>query len=212
MTRIGRLLGTLVIVGALASCGGSGDSSSSTDATTIPAPRTEPPTTDAPATEPATTEASTTDAPTTTAPTGPTVEIVEGTDYPAGETTTITVIGTGFTDLALGSRPPLAELPTGLYVVFGTFDTEWRPSTGAPASTRRSTPENQMWAMPSASRAALDPDNLLENVFVLEEDGSFEVTLTVEPIEVVGTLAVAVYPASGAINADHEFLFPVTFS
>ena len=69
-----------------------------------------------------------------------------------------------------------------------------------------------MWAMPTASRAALDPDNLLPNIFVLEDDGSFEVTFDVEPIEGTGTLAVVVYPASGAINADHEFLIPVTFS
>ena len=197
MSKIPNLVGTLVIAGALVSCGGSSDSSPTSDPAVTEAPVTEPPATEAPA---------------TTVAAGPTVEIVEGTDFPAGATTSITVIGTGFTDLAVGARPPLADLPTGLYVVYGWFDEEWRPSTGAPASTRRTKPENQMWAMPTASRAALDPDNLLPNIFVLEDDGSFEVTFDVEPIEGTGTLAVAVYPASGAINADHEFLIPVTFS
>ena len=207
MSKIPNLVGTLVIAGALVSCGGSSDSSPTSDPAVTEAPVTEPPATEAPITDPPVTEP-----PATTVAAGPTVEIVEGTDFPAGVTTSITVIGTGFTDLAVGARPPLAGLPTGLYVVYGSFDEEWRPSMGAPASTRRTMPENQMWAMPTASRAALDPDNLLPNIFVLEEDGSFEVTFDVEPIEGTGTFAVAVYPASGAINADHEFLIPVTFS
>ena len=212
MHRIGKLIGTLAIAGALVSCGGSSDSSPTSDPAVTEAPVTEAPVTEPPITEAPITEPPATEAPTTTVAAGPTVEIVEGTDFPAGATTSITVIGTGFTDLAVGARPPLADLPTGLYVVYGWFDEEWRPSTGAPASTRRTKPENQMWAMPTASRAALDPDNLLPNIFVLEDDGSFEVTFDVEPIEGTGTLAVAVYPASGAINADHEFLIPVTFS
>jgi hypothetical protein len=212
MHRIGKLIGTLAIAGALVSCGGSSDSSPTSDPAVTEAPVTEAPVTEPPITEAPITEPPATEAPTTTVAAGPTVEIVEGTDFPAGATTSITVIGTGFTDLAVGARPPLAGLPTGLYVVYGWFDEEWRPSTGAPASTRRTKPENQMWAMPTASRAALDPDNLLPNIFVLEDDGSFEVTFDVEPIEGTGTLAVAVYPASGAINADHEFLIPVTFS
>ena len=212
MHRIGKLIGTLAIAGALVSCGGSSDSSPTSDPAVTEAPVTEAPVTEPPVTEAPVTEPPVTEAPATTVAAGPTVEIVEGTDFPAGATTSITVIGTGFTDLAVGARPPLADLPTGLYVVYGWFDQEWRPSTGAPASTRRTKPENQMWAMPTASRAALDPDNLLPNIFVLEDDGSFEVTFDVEPIEGTGTLAVAVYPASGAINADHEFLIPVTFS
>ena len=212
MHRIGKLIGTLAIAGALVSCGGSSDSSPTSDPAATEAPVTEAPVTEPPVTEAPVTEPPATEAPTTTVAAGPTVEIVEGTDFPAGATTSITVIGTGFTDLAVGARPPLADLPTGLYVVYGWFDEEWRPSTGAPASTRRTKPENQMWAMPTASRAALDPDNLLPNIFVLEDDGSFEVTFDVEPIEGTGTLAVVVYPASVAINADHEFLIPVTFS
>ena len=212
MRKIPNLVGTLVIVGALVSCGGSSDSSPTSDPAATEAPVTEVPVTEPPATEAPITDPPVTEPPATTVAAGPTVEIIEGTDFPAGVTTSITVIGTGFTDLAVGARPPLAGLPTGLYVVYGSFDEEWRPSIGAPASTRRTTPENQMWAMPTASRAALDPDNLLPNIFVLEEDGSFEVTFDVEPIEGTGTFAVAVYPASGAINADHEFLIPVTFS
>jgi hypothetical protein len=176
----------------LASCGGSSDSSDTSAAAATDAPMT-------------------TDESTTVAPSGPQVTIVEGTEFPAGAETMVTVQGTGFSDLALGSRPPLEGIPTGIYVVFGTFDDVWRPSEGAPASARRTVADDQMWAMPAASRAVLDPENLLPNVFEIDDAGNFTVTIPVSKIEGTGTYAVAVYPASGAIKAEHEFLFPITF-
>lgn len=189
--------GTAALVAAcsilIASCGGSSSESTTTEAV-------------------ASTEApSSTDASTTATPQGAQVEIVEGTEFPASGAT-VTVKGTGFMDLALGNRPPLEGQPTGLYIVFGTFDDVWRPSEGAPASARRTVAEDQMWVMPAASRAILDPQNLLPNVFTLEEDGSFTVTIPVSKIEGAGTYAIAVYPASGAIKAEHEFLIPITFN
>lgn len=189
--------GTAALVAAcsilIASCGGSSSESTTTEAV-------------------ASTEApSSTDASTTATPQGAQVEIVEGTEFPASGAT-VTVKGTGFMDLALGNRPPLEGQPTGLYIVFGTFDEVWRPSEGAPASARRTVAEDQMWVMPAASRAILDPQNLLPNVFTLEEDGSFTVTIPVSKIEGAGTYAIAVYPASGAIKAEHEFLIPITFN
>jgi hypothetical protein len=176
----------------LASCGGSSDSSDTSAAAATDAPVT-------------------TDESTTVAPSGPQVTIVEGTEFPAGAETMITVQGTGFVDLATGSRPPLEGLATGIYVVFGTFDDVWRPSEGAPTSARRTVAEDQMWAMPAASRAVLDPENLLPNIFELDDAGNFTVTIPVTKIEGTGTYAIAVYPASGAIKAEHEFLIPITF-
>ena len=175
-----------------AACGGSSDSSDTSGA--------------------AATEAlMTTDESTTVAPSGPQVTIVEGTEFPAGAETMITVQGSGFVDLATGRRPPLEGLATGIYVVFGTFDDVWRPSEGAPASARRTVAEDQMWAMPAASRAVLDPENLLPNIFELDDAGNFTVTIPVTKIEGTGTYAIAVYPASGAVKAEHEFLIPITF-
>lgn len=188
-----------------ASCGGSNDTAD----TTVSA--TEVPTTESVVTEaPTTTAASTT---TTEAPTGPTVEIVGGlTDFPADAETIVTVTGTGFTDLALGSRPPLDGLATGVYIVVGTFDEVWQPSAGAGAGSRRTDAMNQMWAMPVESRDVLDPDGLLPNIFVLDTDGNFSVDVPVKKPEGDGVYAIAVYPASGAIKAEHEFLIPITFS
>ena len=175
-----------------AACGGSSDSSDTSAAAATDAPVT-------------------TDESTTVAPSGPQVTIVEGTEFPAGTETMITVQGTGFIDLATGSRPPLEGLPTGIYVVFGTFDDVWRPSEGAPTSARRTVAEDPMWAMPAASRAVLDPENLLPNIFELDDAGNFTVTIPVSKIAGTGTYAIAVDPASGAIKAEHEFLIPITF-
>lgn len=176
----------------IASCGGSSDSADNSAVSASEAPMT-------------------TDESTTVAASGPQVTIVEGTEFPATGETMVTVKGTGFEDLALGTRPPLEGVPTGLYVVFGTFDDAWKPSEGAPASARRTVADDQMWVMPEASRALMDPQNMLPNVFTLGADGSFSVTIPVSKIDGTGTYAIAVYPASGAIKAEHEFLIPITF-
>ena len=207
MNRITRR--SLAVSAALilvASCGGSGDSADTTAASTE-APTTEPVVTEAP---------TTTAAPTTTtteAPAGPIVEIVGGvTDFPADAETIVTVTGTGFTDLALGNRPPLDGIATGVYIVVGSFDEVWQPSAGAGAASRRTDAMNQMWAMPVESREVLDPDGLLPNIFVLDAEGNFTVDIPVKKPEGDGIYAIAVYPASGAIKAEHEFLIPITFS
>lgn len=206
MNRItGRTLAVSAALVLVASCGGSDDSADTTVASTE-APTTEPVVTEAP---------TTTAAPTTTteAPAGPTVEIVGGvTDFPADAETIVTVTGTGFTDLALGNRPPLDGIATGVYIVVGSFDEVWEPSAGAGAGARRTDAMNQMWAMPVESREVLDPDGLLPNIFVLDAEGNFTVDIPVKKPEGEGIYAIAVYPASGAINAEHEFLIPITFS
>jgi hypothetical protein len=200
-----RVLAVSAAAVLVASCGGSENSSDSA------APSTE-----APTTEPAVTEApTTTAAPTTTTmvPAGPTVEIVGGvTEFSADAETIVTVTGTGFTDLALGNRPPLDGIATGVYVVVGTFDEVWQPSAGAGADARRTDAMNQMWAMPVESREVLDPEKLLPNIFELDADGNFSVDIPVKKPEGEGVYAIAVYPASGAIKAEHEFLIPITFS
>ena len=206
MKRSARHAAAVVSLVLVAACGGSDDSSSDSIAATDP-PTTEVTSTDAPTTTVAET--------TTTMPTpaGPAIEVVGGvTDFPTDGETIVTIKGTGFTDLALGNRPPLDGLATGVYVVVGTFDEVWQPSAGAGAGARRTDAMNQMWAMPVASRDVLDPDGLLPNIFVLDTDGSFTVDIPVKKPEGVGTYAIAVYPASGAIKAEHEFLVPITFS
>lgn len=150
------------------------------------------------------------------APSSPSVEVVEGTEFAADGDVTVTVKGSGFTDVAFGSRPPLSDMPAGVYIVFGTFDDVWQPSAGAPAGARRVAEGAQVWAMPAASRTAIDPDSLLPDIVVLDDDGTFTAQLTISAAAVSantagGTIAIAVYPAGGAINAAHEFLIPIVF-
>jgi hypothetical protein len=197
-----RLIRTAAIsaaIFALAACGGSSD-----DSTSSAAPDTS-------AVE--TTSAPTTAAPTTTAaPAGASVEILEGDSFAAANgPVDVTVVGRGFTDLAIGNRPPLDGLPTGVYVVFGWFDENWKPSAGVGTDARRFVFETQSWAMPDESRAILDPANQLENVYSLSPEGNFSVTIPIDcSLPGEGTMGIAIYPASGAIQADHEFLLPIT--
>ena len=158
------------------------------------------------------TEAPTTLAPTTTAAPTTGVEIVEGTTFSkkAGPVT-VTVKGTAFTDLALGNRPPLDGLPTGVYVVFGYFDAKWKPSEGAAVESRRIVTATQSWAMPDSSRDAFDPGKQIPNIFSIDDKGDFSATIPVDcSLAGTGTMGIAVYPASGAIQAEHEFLIPIT--
>lgn len=143
---------------------------------------------------------------------GPSAEIVGSTRISTIGTTLVTVKGEGFTNLAVGNRPPLAGRPTGVYVVFGRFDENWKPSAGAPASARRTVLASQRWALPAASRPFVDPTGVSPEVITMGLDGSFTAQVPVSAIEGTGTYAIAVYPASGAINAAHEFLMPLTFA
>lgn len=127
-------------------------------------------------------------------------------------TTLITIEGKGFTNLAVGNRPPLAGRPTGVYVVFGRFDDVWKPSVGAAAATRRTVLSSQMWALPAASRPFVDPTGANPNVVTMDDNGNFTVQVPVSAIEGTGKYGIAVYPASGAINAAHEFMFELTFA
>lgn len=143
---------------------------------------------------------------------GPSVSVVGSTRVSDVGTTLVTVRGKGFTGLATGARPPLAGRATGVYVVFGRFDEAWKPSSGAPASSRRTVLESQRWALPAESRPFVDPPGTNPAVTTMSADGSFTVQVPVSAIEGMGTYGIAVYPASGAINAAHEFLIPLTFA
>lgn len=143
---------------------------------------------------------------------GPSVKVVGSTRISDLGTTLVTVRGRGFANFATGSRPPLAGRPTGVYVVFGRFDEAWKPSAGAPASSRRTVVESQRWVLPAESHQFVDPTGTNPAVVNLSADGSFTVQVPVSAIEGTGTYAIAVYPASGAINAAHEFLVPLTFA
>ncbi|MDO7883405.1 HtaA domain-containing protein [Salinibacterium soli] len=135
------------------------------------------------------------------------ISVSQTSGFDPAATTAVTVSGSGFTTTGnLGTRPPLSGIPAGVYVVFGKFADQWRPSTGAASSTR--TVLDQKWAAPGAPAALAGNAQYVP----LNEDGSFTATLNVA----VGTSAnpnygIYTYPASGAVNAAEELYTPITF-
>lgn len=137
-------------------------------------------------------------------------------------TTEVTVTGTGFDpDLATGVRPPLQGKKAGVYVAFGRFADTWRPSEGAPSSSR-SLPSGAngngagiKWALPAESRATLDPDSSNAAYADLAADGSFSVKLSVNQAWIDradGSWGVYTYAGSGAAVAAYETATPLTFA
>lgn len=132
------------------------------------------------------------------------------------ETATITVQGTGFDpSAALGTRPPFPGQPGGAYVILGYFADDWRPSAGAPSSTRKVI--SQKWALPAGQYEALEAGGAFE----LRADGSFETSIAVEKAQLDtvraanptldGNFGIYTYPGSGATNAGYETFTPVSF-
>jgi len=123
---------------------------------------------------------------------------------PAGET--ITVTGTGYTTTGnVGTRPPKAGQPAGVYVVFGKFAPTWKPSAGAEAGAR--TIVAQFWPQPGTPLP-------LEGSVQMAADGSFSVDIFVTPETVPEgwTLGIATYAASGSVNSGEETLIPLSFA
>lgn len=81
--------------------------------------------------------------------------VVTPTELPA-EGGTVTVNGSGYDPAgAIGTRPPFAGQPSGVYVVVGRFADTWQPSAGAPSSARQVI--TQVWALPQAQYEVLNP-------------------------------------------------------
>jgi len=138
-------------------------------------------------------------------PTDPEISVSETTDLnPAGESLTVTGKGIDPTG-NLGTRPPLNGQAAGVYVVFGRFDSNWRPSAAAPSSGRRII--KQIWAMPEPAYSTFNPTGTDPAFALLNSDGTFSVNIDVAPSTTItaGNYGIFVYPGSGAVNAANEF-------
>ncbi len=139
--------------------------------------------------------------------------------------TTVTVTGTGFgPSFSQATRAPIAPSGAngksgGYYIAFAKVADVWRPSAGAPSSTRTQMGQNAAdstkWANPTSNGYNAGPANV-----VLNEDGSFSATITVDkagldlanPPATNTQYGVIVYPAGGGANAATEVLVPITFT
>lgn len=159
---------------------------------------------------PPSTTTTTTSSTTTTAPAGPAIAVAPTPDGIAPGST-VTVTGTGYdADGYVGTRPPFAGQPAGVYVVFARLGDPWQPSQGAPSSARQII--SQVWALPQAQHDALDPDGSNPAIVLMAPDGSFSTELTLSEAAGSGAYAVATYPGSGAVDPQAEVAVPVSFA
>ena len=123
----------------------------------------------------------------------------------------VTVRGYGFDPGGhVGTRPPLAGEPSGVYVTFGRFAAPWKPSEGAPSSARQVVA--QAWALPREGFEYLNPTGTNPEIVLLEPDGSFVLDLEVAEVDGSGRYGIAVYPGSGAVDPDQEVFVPLSFA
>jgi len=148
---------------------------------------------------------------------------VSQTELPSDGTTVVTVEGTGFDPaLNIASRPPFAGHAAGVYVAFGRYDDEWRPSTGAASSARRN-PSGEhgngaavVWAVPAESFAHSSPAQSLDTPMYTElrEDGTFTASVQVNRewlADAAGNFGIYTYAGGGGVVASYETYTPVTF-
>lgn len=128
----------------------------------------------------------------------------------------LTVTGSGFNDASvLGSRPPLAGKGAGVYVVFGKFADDWKPSLNAPSTSRPAA--DTKWAVAAADMATIGGEE--GGAIELRPDGTFTATLTVSKAEAdtkagesAGNYGVYVYAGSGAKHGPWEVTAPISFT
>lgn len=149
-------------------------------------------------------------------PAVPSVEVSQ-TEVSSQGSTSVTVTGSGFDpSVATGARPPLAGKAAGAYVVFGKFAEQWRPSAGAPGTSRVNSV--QKWAVPAQSMSTIG--GTASGAVELTADGSFTAELVIDKAaldakavaESLVNYGIYTYPGSGAVAAAYETYTPITFT
>ncbi|QDQ99357.1 hypothetical protein FO059_13425 [Tomitella fengzijianii] len=145
-------------------------------------------------------------------------------DTPVRSGDTIVVKGHGFDPLANTDGLPLPVLPGtphGVFVAFGAFAPQWRPSQGAPSESRDGQDRSATaWVMTDEALGAV-PDvpfdlrrTIRQQWVPMDDDGTFTARLTVAPPAAApdgARYGVYSYAAAGAVNAEEELFVPVRF-
>jgi hypothetical protein len=146
--------------------------------------------------------------------TEPTVTVSDTTLLPSGAQD-VTVTGEGFEpSAATATRPPLAGKPGGVYVALGSYDEVWRPSQGAPSTSRRNVQSATKWAVLAEDMATIGGD--ARGAIELTPEGTFSTTLRVDKADVdalgAGAAGIYTYPGGGAVAPSYETATPLTFA
>lgn len=150
-----------------------------------------------------------------------TVTVSDTTLLPNG-TQQVTVTGSGFDpELAIGTRPPFAGKQSGVYIAFGRYLDVWRPTQGAPSSSRvnpsgaNGTGVAVKWAVPAASFTGSGQDPTAASYAELRTDGTFTTTISVDQswlASAAGNFGIYTYAGGGPTVASYETYTPVTFA
>lgn len=140
---------------------------------------------------------------------------IGNTELRAGDT--VVVKGSGFDPSAnIGGRgvPIPSNLPQGVYLVFGDFAANWKPSVDAPAGNRAGGP--QKWVLPESvleQVPAMYQGTIRSQWAAQGTDGSFEAELELQsPVSAVnGTFGIYTYAAGGTKNAAQELAVPLNY-
>ncbi|MCL1897943.1 MAG: hypothetical protein FWG16_03885 [Micrococcales bacterium] len=140
--------------------------------------------------------------------------VVSRTVLSADGASELTISGTGFDpSLAIATNPPLMGRSGGVYIAFGLFGADWRPSMGAPSSARPTAAVK--WAVLAADVPVVGGAD--RGGIELLPDGSFSTTLSVskEAADVAGTVGgtygIYTYAGGGARVASFETVTPLVF-
>lgn len=151
-------------------------------------------------------------------PAGPALSAdIDLTNLDPNVTTTVTITGTNFDTVGgPGTRPPLPGLPTGIYLVFGSVDDNWRPSQNAGGSTRDV--HFQRWPVPQVSYDFAQTSDFwnegtLAQLVLMDENGNFSVDIEITNGDFAHeNIGIFSYGAGGVNKADEELFIPVTFA
>lgn len=112
-------------------------------------------------------------------------------------------------------------VPHGTFVTFGKFDQHWRPSKGAPESSRTTDRAQTKWAISDAALAQVPntPFDMRRTVRVgsvpLHRDGTFtaKITLTTpKDAPASGRWGIYTFGGADAVNAAQEKFVPLNYS
>ena len=147
-------------------------------------------------------------------PSGPSVTVSKTSGISrAGETITVTGTGFGANGAATNAvQPPLAGKFGGVYVAFGKYPTDWRPSEGAASAARVN--GDVKWVVDAADVETVG--GAARGAVAIDEDGSFEVTLTVAPgyenEPASGSYGIYTYGGGGSKYAPFETATGIRFA
>lgn len=131
----------------------------------------------------------------------------------------VTVTGTGFTPEAIAPPSYLPIGSGGVYVAFGKLAETWKPTEDAPSANRKNS--SVRWAVLEEDVATVGGE--ARGAIVLQPDGSFETTLTVDKAAIDAAVAdsenagdltdyaVFTYAGGGAKVAGTETATPISF-